>query len=125
MKTSVAKQKGRRLQQQLRDVLRYIFRGTLEDGDIESRGMGSNGSDLIFSPASKKLIPFEWECKNQESLNIWKSIEQAESNSNGRIPAVVFSKNRAKTYICLELDEFLKIQYPNYNPNEYKIFSKS
>tara|TARA_Y100000593_G_scaffold16339_1_gene32320 strand:- start:2215 stop:2448 length:234 start_codon:yes stop_codon:yes gene_type:complete len=71
--------------------------------------MGESGEDIILSPAARDLIPFSFECKNQERLNIWESLTQAEENSNNYTPAVVFKRNRTKTYITLELEEFLKI----------------
>ena len=42
-------------------------------------------------------------------MNIWESLSQAEDNSGKHIPAVVFKRNRTKTYITLELEEFLNI----------------
>ena len=71
--------------------------------------MGESGEDIILSPAARDLIPFSFECKNQERLNIWESLSQAEENSNKHIAALVFKRNRTKTYITLELEEFLKI----------------
>ena len=71
--------------------------------------MGESGEDIILSPAARDLIPFSFECKNQERLNIWESLSQAEQNCDKYIPAVVFKRNRTKTYIALELEEFLKI----------------
>ena len=37
--------------------------------------MGESGED-IKSPSARKEIPYSFECKNQESINIWKSLEQ-------------------------------------------------
>ena len=71
--------------------------------------MGESGEDIILSPAARDLIPFSFECKNQERLNIWESLSQAEENSSKHIAALVFKRNRTKTYITLELEEFLKI----------------
>ena len=71
--------------------------------------MGESGEDIILSPAARDLIPFSFECKNQERLNIWESLSQSEDNCGKHIPAVVFKRNRTNTYIALELDEFLKI----------------
>ena len=71
--------------------------------------MGESGEDIILSPAARDEIPFSFECKNQERLNIWESLSQAEDNSESHIPAVVFKRNRSKTYIALELEEFLKL----------------
>jgi hypothetical protein len=71
--------------------------------------MGESGEDIILSPAARDLIPFSFECKNQERLNIWESLSQSEDNCGEYISAVVFKRNRTKTYIALELEEFLKI----------------
>jgi hypothetical protein len=49
------------------------------------------------------------ECKNQEKLNIWSSLEQAEENSGNHSPLVIFKRNRSKTYAVLEFDELLKL----------------
>jgi len=108
MKPSSAKGKGRRLQNYLRDKL-YNYFPTLREGDVKTAVMGESGEDIILSPAARDLIPFSFECKNQERLNIWESLSQAEQNCNKYIPAVVFKRNRTKTYITLELEEFLKI----------------
>ena len=71
--------------------------------------MGESGEDIILSPAARDLIPFSFECKNQERLNIWESLSQSEENSGDYIPAVVFKRNRSNTYIALDLEEFFKI----------------
>ena len=109
MKARSAKNKGRKLQNLVRDRLRSGYTEILETNDIESQVMGMSGEDIVLSPAAKKLIPFSFECKNQERLNIWESLSQSEENCGKNTPAVVFKRNRSKTYIALELEEFLKI----------------
>jgi hypothetical protein len=108
MKPSSAKGKGRRLQNYLRDKL-YDYFPSLRMGDVKTAVMGESGEDIILSPAARDLIPFSFECKNQERLNIWESLSQSEDNCGEYTPAVVFKRNRTKTYIALELEEFLKI----------------
>tara|TARA_R100000808_G_C2148085_1_gene156166 strand:+ start:1781 stop:2125 length:345 start_codon:yes stop_codon:yes gene_type:complete len=108
VKPSSRKGKGRRLQNFLKEEL-YKYFPSLREGDIKTAVMGESGEDIILSPAARDLIPFSFECKNQERLNIWESLTQAEENSNNYTPAVVFKRNRTKTYITLELEEFLKI----------------
>ena len=71
--------------------------------------MGESGEDIILSPAARDVIPYSFECKNQERLNIWESLKQAEDNCDKYTPAVVFKRNRTKTYIAIELDKFLEI----------------
>ena len=108
MKPSSRKGKGRRLQNFLRDKI-YDYFPSLREGDVKTAVMGESGEDIILSPAARDLIPFSFECKNQERLNIWESLSQAEDNCGNHTPAVVFKRNRTKTYIALELEEFLTI----------------
>jgi len=73
------KAKGRRLQNFVRDMLRDIF-SDLHPDDIKSQTMGMTGEDIVLSPAARKRITFSFECKNVEKLQIWKAINQANSN---------------------------------------------
>ena len=108
MKTRSGKAKGRRLQNKIRDVLLEHFSEKLEPDDIRSQIMGMSGEDIVLSPAARKLIPYSFECKNQEKLNIWSSLEQADSNSGNYPPVLIFKRNRSKTYVTIELEEFIK-----------------
>jgi|TARA_B110000495_G_C23001882_1_gene591378 hypothetical protein len=109
MKTRSAKNKGKRLQNSVRDVLLETFKEDLEPDDIKSAVMGDSGEDIQLSPAARKLIPYSIECKNQEKLNIWSSLEQAEGNSKESTPVLIFKRNRSKTYAVVELKEFIKL----------------
>tara|TARA_X000001382_G_scaffold8197_1_gene5971 strand:- start:1064 stop:1399 length:336 start_codon:yes stop_codon:yes gene_type:complete len=108
MKSRSAKNKGKRLQNQVRDLILEKFQ-QLEEDDVRSTTMGDSGEDILLSPAARKLFPFSVECKNQEKLNIWSSLEQAENNSGIHSPLLIFKRNRTKTYAVLELEELLKI----------------
>ena len=109
MKTSSGKAKGRRLQNKIRDLLLEHFSDKLEPDDVKVAIMGESGEDIKLSPAARKLIPYSFECKNQEKLNIWSSLEQAEENSGDYPPILIFKRNRSKTYVVIEIDEFLKL----------------
>ena len=108
MKTRSAKAKGRRLQNKIRDLLLEEFK-ELEPDDIRTAIMGETGEDIKLSPAARKKIPYSFECKNQEKLNIWSSLEQAEENSGDYPPVLIFKRNRSKTYAVLEIDDFIDI----------------
>ena len=108
MKPRSAKNKGKRLQNKVRDLILEKF-NQLEPDDVRSITMGDSGEDILLSPAARKLFPFSTECKNQEKLNIWSSLEQAESNSGKHTPLVIFKRNRTKTYAILEFNELLKL----------------
>ena len=109
MKARSAKNKGRILQNLVRDRLRSVFTEILETNDIESQVMGMSGEDIVLSPAAKRVIPYSFECKNQERLNLWSSLEQAESNCEQRNPVLVFKRNRSKIYVALEFDHFIEL----------------
>ncbi len=108
MKPRSAKNKGKRLQNKVRDLILEKF-NTLEPDDVRSITMGDSGEDILLSPAARKLFPFSVECKNQEKLNIWSSIEQAENNSGNHTPLVIFKRNRSKTYAVLPIEEFINL----------------
>ena len=108
MKTRSAKNKGKRLQNNVRDLLLETF-SELEPDDIGSQIMGVSGEDIVLSPAARRLIPYSFECKNQEKLNIWESLKQAESNSEKGKPVLIFKRNRSKTYAVLEIQDFIDL----------------
>ena len=108
MKPRSAKNKGKRLQNQVRDLILEKFQ-QLEEDDVRSTTMGDSGEDVLLSPFARRLFPFSIECKNQEKLNIWSSLEQAENNSGKHTPLLIFKRNRTKTYAVLELNELLKL----------------
>ena len=108
MKSRSAKNKGKRLQNKVRDLILEKF-NRLEDDDVRSTTMGDSGEDVLLSPAARKLFPFSVECKNQEKLNIWSSLEQAENNSGSNTPLLIFKRNRTKTYAVLEFERLLEL----------------
>lgn len=116
MKTRSAKAKGRRLQNYVVAELRKLF-PALTEADIRPILMGGAGLDIQLSSAARGIIPFGFECKNVEALNIWSAIAQAEANATkeGLIPAVVFSRNRMpEPYVAIPLNCFLEILATTY-----------
>ena len=115
MKIKSAKAKGRNLQNLVRDKLRNIFVETwtkfpkLENDDIKSQTMGMGGEDIVLSPMAKKLIPYSFECKNTERLNLWKALEQCEGNCEDRDPVLIIKRNRSKVYAIIEFDSFTQL----------------
>ena len=107
MKTSSAKQKGRKLQQWMRALL--IKKLDVHPEDIESRSMGSQGEDLIMARAAREKFPLSIECKNQESVNVWKSYEQAAENSGEYEPVVVIKRNKSKPLVVIDAEYFVSI----------------
>lgn len=108
MKPQSCKAKGRRLQQQIVCDLYQHF--SLAEGDLRSTSMGAGGEDIHMSAKARELIPFSFEAKNQERLNIWSAIEQCEQNCVGvRSPVVVMKKNNKKPYAVIPWSTFLSL----------------
>ncbi len=75
--------------------IRFLTLG--KDKDIQGREMGQSGTDIRLSDKAKEFIVFDIECKSNESLQIWKCLDQAETNTDkGRIPLLCFKRNRSK-----------------------------
>ena len=107
MKTQSAKAKGRRFQQWVRNLL--IEELSVHPEDIESRSMGAGGEDLIMARAAREKFPYSIECKNQESVNLWKSYEQAKENSGDYEPIVVLKRNKSKPLVLVDADYFVRL----------------
>ena len=107
MKTQSAKAKGRRFQQWVRDQL--IESLDVHPEDVESRSMGAGGEDLIMARAAREKFPYSIECKNQESLNVWKSYEQAQSNSGDYEPILFIKRNNQTPLVVIDADYFINL----------------
>jgi hypothetical protein len=106
---SSRKAKGRNAQQAARkDIIKHIG---IDECDILSTPMGQMGCDLYLSPQARREFPFGVEVKKQETVSIWKWLEQCEYNAtkSGLIPLLVFSRNRSKTYAVIEWEQFLHL----------------
>ena len=107
MRPQSAKAKGRRLQQQFRELL--IEKLNIHPEDIENRSMGAGGEDLIMSRAARDKFPYSIECKNQEKLNLWAAWEQANSNKGIYHPLLVVKRNGTTPLVVLEADTFMEL----------------
>ena len=109
MNTRSRKNKGKRLQNKVRDLLLEQFKDVLEQDDVRSTTMGESGEDIQLSPAARKLIPYAIECKNQESLNIWKAYEQATENSGDYEPVCFIKRNNQKPLVVVDAEYFVRL----------------
>ena len=108
MKAKSAKAKGRKLQNLVTETLREAF-PSLDKDDVNSQIMGVSGEDIVMSPLAKKTIKMSFECKNQERLNLWDSLEQAESNCEDRCPTLVFTRNRKPVYAAIPFEQLIEL----------------
>ena len=107
MRPQSAKAKGRRLQQQFRELL--IEKLDIHPEDIENRSMGAGGEDLIMARAAREKFPYSIECKNQEKINIWSSYDQAKENAGKYTPIVVLKRNNVKPLVLIDAQDFIDI----------------
>ena len=107
MKPQSAKQKGRKFQQWVRDLL--IEKLDIHPEDIESRSMGAAGEDIMMARAARASFPLSIECKCQQSVNIWKSYEQAKENSGNYEPIVFLKRNNTKPLVLVDAEYFVKL----------------
>ena len=107
MKPQSAKSKGRKFQQWVRDLL--IEKLDIHPEDIERRSMGAAGEDIMMARSARNLFPFSIECKNQQSVNIWKSYEQAKENSGDYEPIVFLKRNNIKPLVLVDAEYFVEL----------------
>lgn len=110
MRTSSAKAKGRRAATETKELLER-YAPDLRPGDIEVTSSGATGEDLKLSPAARELYPFAVECKNQERIEIWAALGQAESHvkHEGQHGVLFFRRNRSKLYVAMDAEAFVKL----------------
>lgn len=110
MKARSAKNKGKRLQNYVRDRLLEKY-PTLEPDDIRSTGMGQQGEDLQLSPAARRILPYAIECKNLARIAVYNYYAQAKEHAgvSGLNPLVVIKQDREKPLVVLDFDYFLEL----------------
>ena len=112
MKVKSAKAKGRKLQNLVVESLREAY-PELEEDDIKAQIMGVSGEDVVLSPLAKRLIGLSFECKNQERLNLWDSLSQAENNAEKRTPVLIFKRNRSEIHAAIPFKYLMKLLSSN------------
>lgn len=113
MKTSSAKQKGRRACQEVMNLLLYC-EPTLKPDDILVTSSGAPGRDILLSPKAQEFYPFAIEVKNVEKLNVREALEQAKTHVRGdEIPILFHTKNRSEMLVTLTAKDFLQLVVGN------------
>ena len=107
MKTSSAKQKGRLLQQLVRDSILKHF-PNLGERDVKSTSMGAQGEDVQLSEAGLKSFGYNIECKNLAKIAVYKFYEQATTHGDAE-PLVVIKQNRSKPLAIVDLEHFIDL----------------
>lgn len=108
--TSAAKAKGRNLQKAVRDAVLALFPHLTPD-DVRSCPMGSNGTDLMLSPAAQASFPYAVECKARAKVGlVYEALDQAKaSDKNGLTPVAVIKADRKRPLVVIDLDDFMML----------------
>lgn len=101
MKPQSAKAKGRRLQQEVRDMLLGFFPQLAAD-DVRSTAMGQGGEDIQLSPAARKLIPFQIECKNKREVAVINWLNDQARDHGDYYPIVVCKQNYSEPVVVVD-----------------------
>lgn len=111
MKPQSAKAKGRNLQKLVVERLLAIGAAYgLEADDVLSRSMGAAGTDVILSPAARRLFgALAIECKNKETLNVVTTFHEHADKYKGQYPLLVHKRNRTEPLVTLLLDDYLEL----------------
>lgn len=110
MKSKSCKAKARALQNKVQEDLLTAY-PELTVADIQPAIMGQSGIDILLSSRARDLFPYAVECKNQEALNIWDCLKQAEANGlkERMVPLLIFKRNRSEIYVVMKWDDFLNL----------------
>jgi hypothetical protein len=109
MKPSSAKAKGRTWQQEVRDKILNVF-DTLEFDDVKSTSMGAGGEDVQLSPAARKLLPIQIECKRTKTLKtVYGWVEQAKTHGKHE-PVVFVRADRENGLAICNIDHYFELQ---------------
>ena len=104
-----SQKKGKRFELQVAKYLSREFetsiRRTPNSGGLSIKG------DIMATQGI--LSEFNWECKNQEKLNIWKALHQSKGDcatmGNRKKALVVFTKTFESEYVSLSLEDFVQL----------------
>ena len=102
-----AKAKGRTWQQAVRDLLLKTF-PSLEPDDVRSTAMGQSGEDIQLSPAARKLIPYQIECKAKARSQVHTWYAQAKSHGKYE-PVVIVKMDRDIPLAVMSLEHFISL----------------
>lgn len=80
----------------------------LQADDVVSRSMGAGGEDVLLSPAARKWVPFQIECKNQNEVAVYKWYHQAGEHGSHE-PLLVIKQNHDDALVIIDAIEFFKL----------------
>jgi hypothetical protein len=70
--------------------------------------MGAGGEDVQLSPAARKLVPYQIECKAKARAQVYTWYEQAKSHGDYQ-PLVFVKQDRKKPLVILDAGHFFDL----------------
>jgi hypothetical protein len=105
-------QKGRNFQKRVMELIKEAF--DLSEDEIRTPVGCETGVDIKLSSTGREKVGLSIECKNQKSLSIWASLEQAKANTcDGCEPALIFHRSvlgNRDTWIAVPLHHYLDLR---------------
>ncbi len=99
MKNKSRNQKGRRLQNHVQNELLKGF-PHLKHDDVQAAIINEPGPDIKLSRIGMKLVPYQFECKNQEKMKtIYQWYKQAKKH--GPLEPVLVCKQNSKEELAI------------------------
>lgn len=80
----------------------------LEPDDVRSTSMGVTGEDVQLSPAARKYVPYQIECKNKSRSQIHTHYNQAKEHGEHE-PLVIVKMDRDIPLAVVSAEHFFKI----------------
>ena len=102
------KSRGRSFQQEVRDTILETF-PKLEPDDCVFTSMGAPGEDVRLSPAARKLLPIQIECKRMKSAKgIYNWHNQAKSHGKNE-PVVFIRADREQALAIVSAKHYIEM----------------
>ena len=108
MKQTSRRAKGKKLQRILREKLLSAF-PHLHQSAIRIAKTGENGEDLKLSRIAKRLVPYQFECKNQEKFKTLYSFYSQACKHGKYEPVLVVKQNSRRSLAVIDLDQFVDL----------------
>ena len=107
------------MQKWVRDLILSLFL-KLEPDDVRSTSMGATGEDVLLSPAARRYVPFQIECKNKARSQVHSYFKQAKEHGEHE-PLVIVKMDRDIPLAVLSAETFFKLlkqlnEITNQNP---------
>lgn len=80
------------------------------------RGRQFSGSP--DSPDVVSELPFHWEVKRVQALNITETVKKAVEDAGGQVPAIAHRRNNTEWLVTMRAEDWIKLCGVNFPPNQ-------